>query len=260
MVNMASRWAPNDYAQHAAFVPALGAAVVEQLKPLPGELILDLGCGDGALTAVIAQAGVSVIGLDSSPEMVEAARARGIDAFVADAEALDLDKQVERFGQFDAVFSNAALHWMLDPDAVASGLFAILKPGGRFVGEMGAAGNLALLRLAIRDELAARGYVLPADDPAWYPSAEEFSRLYSVAGFVDIRAERIERPTDLPGGVANWVTTFRSGLFDMVMVPEWERDDIAAAIEGRVAGELRKPDGSFFADYVRLRFSMRRPN
>ncbi len=260
MVNPASRWSALEYARNAAFVPELGSAALDLLAPIPGELILDIGCGDGALTARIGEAGARVIGLDSSPEMVEAARARGVDAFVADAEALDLDKQVERFGQFDAVFSNAALHWMLDPDAVASGLFAILKPGGRFVGEMGAAGNLALLRQAIRDELTARGYALPADDPAWYPTAEEFSRLYSVAGFVDIRAERIERPTDLPGGVANWVTTFRSGLFDMVMVPEWERDDIAAAIVGRVAGVLRKPDGSFFADYVRLRFSMRRPN
>ena len=117
MVNAASSWSSTDYAQNAAFVPELGEAALRLLDPQPGELILDVGCGDGALTARIAEAGARVIGLDSSEEMVEAARARGIDVFLADAELLDLPAQAERFGQFDAVFSNAALHWMLDPDA-----------------------------------------------------------------------------------------------------------------------------------------------
>ena len=107
-----------------------------------GRSILDVGCGDGTLTRRIVDAGALVIGLDASPEMVEAARARGVDAFVADAQALDLQGQATRFGQFDAAFSNAALHWMLDPEAVAAGLFAMLKPGGRFVGELGGFGNI----------------------------------------------------------------------------------------------------------------------
>src|ERR1700741_4730506 len=111
MVNTASRWSATDYAKNAAFVPRLGDAVLQLLDPKPGELILDVGCGDGALTQRIAEAGARGIGLDSSPDMVEAARARGLDVFVADAEDMDL----ARFGQFDAVFSNAALHWMLDP-------------------------------------------------------------------------------------------------------------------------------------------------
>ena len=259
MVNVASRWSPTDYAQNAAFVPELGAPALGLLAPLPGELILDVGCGEGALTAKIAEAGARVIGLDSSPEMVEAARARGIDAFVADAEALDIEGQSERFGQFDAVFSNAALHWMLDPDAVASGIFASLKAGGRFVGEMGGAGNLATIRRALRDEIEARGYAMPDEDPSWYPDVEEFVRLYRVAGFDSVHAELVERPTPLPAGVAGWVKTFRSGLMDMAMVPEWERDDIAAAVEQRVAPALCQADGSWRADYVRLRFSMRKP-
>lgn len=259
MVNAASRWSPADYARNASFVPQLGAAAVQLLNPQPGELILDVGCGDGALTARIAEAGARVIGLDSSPDMVEAARARGVDAFVADAEALDLEQQAQRFGQFDAVFSNAALHWMLDPDAVATGIFAVLKEGGRFVGEMGGAGNLAALRAGIRDEMTERGYQLPAEDPQWYPAVEEFTRLYCVAGFTDVQAQRIERPTDLQTGIQGWVKTFRSGWFDVAMVPEWERDTLAAAIEARLAPALRKPDGIYFADYVRLRFSMRKP-
>ena len=259
MVNVTSRWCPADYARSAAFVPALGQAALHLLDPQPGELILDIGCGDGVLTAKIAEAGARVIGLDSSEEMVEAARARGVDAFVADAEALDLENQVERFGCFDAVFSNAALHWMVDADAVASGIFAMLKEGGRFVGEMGGAGNLAILRGGIRGELSDRGYALPESDPQWYPTAEEFSRLYCVAGFTHVQAERIERPTPLPTGIQGWVKTFRSGWLDVAMVPEWARDEVAAAIEARLAPELGKPDGSYFADYVRLRFTMRKP-
>jgi SAM-dependent methyltransferase len=255
MVNTANRWSPAAYAKHAAFVPKLGDAVLHLLDPKPGEMILDVGCGDGVLTARIAEAGANVIGLDSSPEMVEAARARGIDAFVADAEDMDL----ERFGQFDAVFSNAALHWMLDPDAVASGIFKALRDGGRFVGEMGGEGNLATLRLALRQELTARGYTMPDKDPSWYAGAEEFTRLYVTAGFSDVRAELIPRPTPLPGGVTDWVTTFRAGVMDVAMVPEFERGDIAAAVEARVAPVLRQPDGSWNADYMRLRFSMRKP-
>ena len=259
MVNITSRWSAADYAQNASFVPELGAAALQLLAPRPGEMILDVGCGDGALTAKIAEAGARVIGLDSSPEMVEAARARGIDAFLADAETLDLAQQSERFGQFDAVFSNAALHWMLDPDAVASGIFSVLKDGGRFAGEMGGAGNLAILRRGIREELTGRGYTLPDEDPQWYPAVEEFTRLYCVAGFTEVQAQRVDRPTDLPTGIQGWVKTFRSGWLDVAMVPDWARDDVAAAIEARLAPELGKPDGTYFADYVRLRFTMKKP-
>jgi SAM-dependent methyltransferase len=258
MVNVTSRWSPTDYAVSGAFVPALGAAALQLLDPQPGELIVDVGCGDGTLTAKIVEAGARVIGLDSSDEMVEAARSRGIDAFVADAEALGLEQQGKRFGQFDAAFSNAALHWMLDPDAVATGIFAMLKRGGRFVGEMGGAGNIAILRAGIHAELTERGYPV-TEDHQWYPAVDEFARIYGAAGFAEIEARLIDRPTDLPDGIQGWVRTFRSGLFDIAMVPEWERGDVAAAIEQRLAAQLRRPDGSYFADYVRLRFSMRKP-
>ena len=259
-LNPSSRWSPADYATNAAFVPALGSAALELLAPQPGELILDLGCGDGVLTQRIMASGARVIGLDASPEMVEAARCRGVDAFVADAQALGLEQQALRFGQFDAAFSNAALHWMLDPDAVAEGVFKVLKPGGRFVGEMGGHGNIAALRAGIRDELTERGYPVPAGDPQWYPGVEEFVRLYACAGFTQVQAHLIARPTPLPTGVAGWVKTFRSGWLDVAEVPAEAREDVAAAIEARLRPLLQHPDGSWTADYVRLRFSMRKPD
>jgi SAM-dependent methyltransferase len=257
--NPSSQWSPADYASNAGFVPALGAAALELLAPQPGELILDLGCGDGVLTRRIMDAGARVIGLDASCEMVEAARARGVDAFVADAQALDLAGQASRFGEFDAAFSNAALHWMLDPDAVAGGVFAMLKAGGRFVGEMGGEGNIAALRKGIRDELIERGYSVPAEDPQWYPAVEEFVRLYGCAGFVEIQAHLIARPTPLPTGVAAWVKTFRAGWLEVAGVPEADKEAVAEAIERRLDPLLRQADGGWVADYVRLRFTMRKP-
>lgn len=253
MLNPASRWSPADYAKNAAFVPELGRAVVELLAPKPGERILDLGCGDGVLTEMLVSSGAEVVGVDASADMVAAARARGLDARVMDGQALT-------FGaEFDAVFSNAALHWMLDPPAVAQGVFRALKPGGRFVGEQGGAGNIARLRGALREVLTERGYPVPADDPQWYASPHEFRSVYEDAGFGEVEAWLIDRPTPLPAGAAAWYRTFRAGFLDAAQVPETEIESVVAEAETRAAPALRQPDGGWIADYVRLRFTMRKP-
>jgi len=170
-----------------------------------------------------------------------------------------MDCQALAFGpDYDAAFSNAALHWMLDKAAVAQGVFRALKPGGRFVGEMGGDGNIATIWAAVRAELAARGHPVRQQDTHWYPSVADFTAIYAAAGFTDIAAQLIPRPTPLPNGVAGWVRTFRSGLIDADDIPADEQAAIAAAVEARLAGQLRQPDGGWFADYVRLRFSMRK--
>ena len=235
-----SSWDAAAYAKVGGYVPALGAAALRLLDPQSGEHILDVGCGDGSLTERIADVGASVVGIDNSDSMVAAACARGIDARKMDAAALPFDRE------FDAAFSNAALHWMLAKQAVAASVARALKPAGRFAGEFGGAGNLERLRTALDDELVARGYRPPADAANWYPTAAEFLGVYEPAGFAPVSVETIPRPTALAHGVEGWVTVFRSGWLDRAGVPHDERSDLARAVAARV--------GSDNADYVRLRF------
>ena len=240
-----SQWDAADYARVGGFVPALGMAALDLLDPQPGEHILDVGCGDGTLTLKIKEIGADVVGIDNSLSMVGAAKAKGLDARLMDAAQL-------KFGEaFDAAFSNATLHWILDKERAARAIWFALKPGGRFAGEMGGEGNLARLREALDDELVARGFGPPTYAANWYPAVEEFVEVYEQAGFRDIDARLIERPTPLDHGVAAWVTTFRAGWLDRAGVPAEERATIADAVAERV--------GSTTADYVRLRFIMRKP-
>jgi SAM-dependent methyltransferase len=240
-----STWDAADYARVGRFVSDLGGAALDLLDPQVGERILDVGCGDGALTYKIVERGAEVIGVDNSPGLVAVARAIGID--VIEMDAVDMSFEAE----FDAAFSNAALHWMLDKKRVAVATFRALKPVGRFAGEMGGEGNLLKLREALDAELVARGYPPPLDASNWYPSVDEFAAVYEAAGFEQIDARLIERPTPLPKGVGQWVTTFRRGWLDRAGVPEDERADIAVAVASTV--------GRDNADYVRLRFIMRKP-
>ena len=241
----AGGWDAGDYAEHAAFVPALGAAILDRLAPRAGEDILDLGCGDGVLTQRIVAAGARVTGLDADEAMCAAARARGLDVVRGNGEALAY-RQV-----FDAVFSNAALHWMLDGEAVARGVFAALRPGGRFVGECGGHGNVAAIRVAIRAVMERHGRVWR--EAQRYATAEDWTRTLERAGFADVEATLVGRPTPLPTGIAGWLRTFRSGFLHDA--PE----SAIAEIETLLAPMLRDAHGNWTADYVRLRFSARRP-
>ena len=240
-----SKWNAGDYARVGAFVAELGGAALDLLDPQPGERILDVGCGEGTLTKRIVERGATVLGIDNSPEMVAAARANGIDALLLAAE------DIQFFAEFDAAFSNATLHWVLEKEQAARAIYRALKPGGRFAGEMGGEANLEKLRSALDEELVIRGYVPPLEASNWYASPDDFAGVYESAGFDQIDARLIERPTPIEHGVAEWVTTFRKGWLDRAAVPEGERAEIGAAVADRV--------GSNIADYVRLRFIMRKP-
>ncbi|GAB4136770.1 MAG: class I SAM-dependent methyltransferase [Sphingomonadales bacterium] len=250
---MATRWDAACYAHHARFVADLGAAAADWLAPKPGERILDLGCGDGALTEKLAQSGASVIGVDADADMILAAQARGLDARQMDGMALAFD------GEFDAVFTNAALHWMPRPADVAAGVWRALKPGGRYVGEFGGFGNIAALRAGIRAVLLRRGYPVPARETQYYPTAAAFTAVLEAAGFVDAEAVIVPRPTPLPTGMAGWLGTFRIGFLDHVGVGPAERDAVIAEICDFLRPLLADDEGHWIADYVRLRFRAAKP-
>src|SRR5687768_10223322 len=175
-----SQWDAADYAAHGGFVPALGQAALELLDPQPGEHILDVGCGDGTLTLKIKEMGADVVGIDNSLSMVAAAKAKGLDARLMDAAQL-------KFGEaFDAAFSNATLHWVLDKERAARAIWFALKNGGRFAGEMGGHKNLSKLRRALDEVLVERGYGPPTYAANWYSTPDEFIAVYEQAGFKDV--------------------------------------------------------------------------
>lgn len=245
------RWSPETYARNARFVSDLGAPLLDLLAPGAGERVLDLGCGDGALTEKLVERGCAVVALDASAEQVEGARARGLDARIGDGAALAFD------AEFDAVFSNAALHWMLDPDAVIAGVWRALGPGGRFVGEMGGAGNVRLIVAALAAALDARGRDGRGAVPWYFPTPEEYRAKLEAAGFMVPYIELIPRPTPLPGEMADWLETFAENFLNQV--PEADRATLLGEVSAALAPDLRDAEGGWSADYVRLRFRAEKP-
>ncbi len=246
-----TEWDTTRYATAGAFVPALGRAVFDLLDPQPGERVLDLGCGDGTLTAEIVARGATVVGVDASPAMVAAARAKGIDARLGDAAGLGFE------AEFDAVFSNAALHWMLDPDPVIAGVHAALQPGGRFVAEMGGHGCVAAVGVALVAALRRRGIDGAGRIPWYFPTVAEYTARLRAAGFEVETAELIPRPTRLPGTMGEWLETFAVPFFGGMGAED--RASVVAEVEEALRPWLCDGDGVWTADYMRLRFSARRP-
>jgi len=244
-------WDPDDYARNARFVSDLGAPVVELLDPQPGERILDLGCGDGALTRTLVDAGARVIGIDGSEAQIEAARRLGLDARVGDGERLAFD------GDFDAVFSNAALHWMKRVDPVIDGVWRALVPGGRFVGEFGGHGCVQHIVTALHAALGRRG--IDGDDhhPWYFPTDDAYRERLEARGFEVRWIALIPRPTPLPGDVTAWLGTFAQPF--LAPIPERDRPSFLDEVRDRLRPHLCDATGAWTADYVRLRFAAQRP-
>jgi trans-aconitate methyltransferase len=243
-------WSAEGYERNARFVSDLGSPVLDLLAPRAGERILDLGCGDGALTERIAMTGASVVGLDSSPEFVAAAQARGLDVHLGDAQKLDL------IGGFDAVFSNAALHWMPNYDAVIAGVHRMLVPGGRFVAEFGGHGNVAAIVVAIGAVLHARGLDVRTWSPWYFPTPQEYRERLEAGGFSVETIALHPRPTPLPTGMTGWLETFAAPFF--AGLSEADRPVAFAEVVERTRPALCDGRGNWTADYVRLRFAARR--
>lgn len=245
------QWSPKQYAKNARFVSDLGMPVVALLAPCAGERILDVGCGDGPLTKKLVEVGCEVVGVDASPTMVEAAKAIGLDARVMNGQTLQFE------GEFDAVFSNAALHWMKQADAVIAGVWRALKPGGRFVGEFGGDGNTATVLRALEAVLQQRCLDFCTLSPWYFPSTEEYRNKLEAQGFVVNSIALIPRPTPLPGSLIAWLETFAQSFVGPV--PIAERAGFLAQVEDLCRSTLCNADGAWSVDYVRLRFAAVKP-
>ncbi len=238
-------WDAAGYARNARFVATLAGEIVSWLDPKPGERILDLGCGDGALTEELVRSGATVVGIDPAADLLAAARARGLDVRHGDARALPFS------AEFDAVFSNAVLHWVPEAEQAAASIRRALKPSGRFVAEFGGHGNVAAIATALR-AAAWRFGGDPALAAPWFnPTAAEYGAILERQR---LRVDRIllaPRQTPLPTGIDAWLETFRKPFFDQFAGTS--RGEAIAHVVDLLRPSLCDQGGQWMADYVRLR-------
>jgi SAM-dependent methyltransferase len=255
-----TEWNADRYDDQCEFVSAYGAGATDLLDVGPGDRLLDLGCGTGTLSRRFADAGVDVVGVDASSEMVDRARDQhgdvdGLRFVHGDARDLsDVLDSADGTDTFDAVFSNAALHWIPGPDhdAVLDGVAGLLRPDGEFVAELGGRGNVASVVDAVAAELDARGY--PCEHPWYFPSVGEYAPRLESQGLEVRRAALFDRPTELDGGaegLSEWLAMFGDGL--LASVPETETRSVIDAVATRLHPE-RFDGETWTVDYRRFRF------
>jgi trans-aconitate methyltransferase len=252
---MATRWNAAHYDHYLQYVGELGKGLIDLLDPRPSQRILDLGCGTGDLTAEMAQRGATVVGLDQSPAMIQRAQAKypALTFIVARAETFRTAEP------FDAVFSNAALHWMPDATAVAQTLWQVLKPHGRLVAELGAQGNVQTVISAIERALTESGISPRGKNPWYFPTIGEYTSLLESQGFHTLFASHFERPTVLADGARgldHWLDGFAASYLDGLSL------EVRARVVTRVR-ELCRPQlffkGQWHIDYQRLRVVAQKP-
>lgn len=239
-------WNAQQYQDNASFVSEFGSSVLELLNPQSNETILDLGCGDGALTEKIALVAKDVIGIDSSESMILAAQKRGLNTIVMSGDAISYKNK------FDAVFTNAALHWIPNYQAVIEGVYDTLKPRGKFVGEFGGHGNIATLIGAMKSVVNQNPKMGSFKNPWFFPRTEEYKKHLEKSGFVVDYIELINRPTSLKTGVKEWLKIFANHIISGIP-PELEEEFITQ-IEVMLKPYLFSKEKGWVADYVRLRF------
>jgi trans-aconitate methyltransferase len=240
-------WSSQLYGQNARFVGDLASNAVALLDPKVGERILDIGCGDGYLTEKIAASGAQLIGIDYSPELAKAARSRGIEVHVQSAETMEFDHE------FDAAFSNAALHWMLNARALVKGVEKALKPRGRFIGEFAGAKNAYHIRREVHEALARRGIDSADIDPWYLPTAEEYRQVLEAGGFRVTDIGLFDRPVTINYSIGEWIKTFGSPYLTVLQDNNAQLeflDEVSRKLEAHLMGV----DGRWTIDYTRLRF------
>jgi len=251
-----AKWDAGLYDDKHSFVWKLAAGVLELLYARAGERVLDLGCGTGHLAAKIAETGAHVVGVDRSPEMIRQAKEKypALRFEVMDAREVSLD------GTFDAVFSNATLHWIKEPERAIAGIKKLLRPGGRFVAEFGGKGNTGELMKAVGHSWHKLGIAGPAPHPWYYPSIPEYAGLLEKHGFEVTHATLFDRPTPLDDGVRglrNWLDMFGGSFVESLL--ESTRESLLTEIERELRPKLFH-DHHWVMDYRRLRIVAKRMN
>lgn len=250
------RWKPEVYDDKMAFVSQYGKDVIGLLQPQPGERIIDLGCGTGDLTFEISRSGAEVTGIDLSESMIAKAKTKypGLRFEVGDAEQLGSADPV------DAVFSNAALHWIKNAGKAAESVWNLLAPGGRFVAEFGGKGNVETIVNSITQVLKEEGIDADQLNPWYFPSLGEYAGLLERQGFRVVYAVHFDRPTKLESGengLAHWLSTFAESIFFQTLTRQ-EKERLYQRIAARARNELFN-DGCWYADYKRLRIAAVKP-
>ncbi|NJO77891.1 MAG: class I SAM-dependent methyltransferase [Cyanobacteria bacterium RM1_2_2] len=242
-------WNPLAYECNHAFVWQYGQDLVQLLNPQAHEQILDLGCGTGQLTSQLAATKAEVLGLDRSPEMIAQAKASypHLSFIVADARQFRVEPSL------DAVFSNAALHWILEPDVVISNIHQALKPGGRFVAELGGKGNVQTIIAALNQALIDLSIPTTFRHPWYFPSISDYTTRLERQGFEVTGAWLFDRSTRLEAGeagLANWLQMFANSQLGQ-LTPE-QQDQVIGLVETQLRPILYQED-AWMADYRRLR-------
>ncbi len=242
-------WDADKYTSDFSFVHQYGNSVTELIDAAPGSTVLDLGCGNGALSMALRKKGYRVKGLDASGELLAIARKNypEIEFVQADATGFSLAEPV------DIVFSNAVFHWIdrnRQPDLI-SHIFRALKTGGQFVFEFGGYGNNQIIHKTLREVFSEHGYTYQM--PFYFPTIGEYSALLEQSGFQVRYAVLFDRMTELKGenGLKDWIYMFVKTPFSVVKT-EQEKEQIIAQTVDRMRGELFR-NGKWYADYVRLR-------
>ena len=237
-------WNANKYNKHADFVSKLATPVVELLNPQKDEKILDLGCGDGTLAFDMQKFGSKVIAVDLSKDMVEKTKEKGIEAYVISATQLNFTDK------FDAVFSNAVLHWIKEPKAAIDKIFNSLKDDGRFIAEFGGYGNIKYLTDAMQKVFDNHKEYGIFNNPWYFPKVEDYKKLLKDSGFKVEYIELIPRPTSIDD-ISNWLDIFANGIISHLSDSQQSdfKDEVREILKPKI---YTKKDG-WVADYVRLR-------
>ena len=240
-----NEWNATNYNNHADFVSKLAMPVVELLDPKDGEYILDVGCGEGSLAVEIEKFGANVLAIDLSEDMVEKTKQKGIEAYVMSAT------DIEYADKFDAIFSNATLHWVLDPKLALEQFYKALKDDGRVVAEFGGEGNIKALISAIKRVFDNHSEFGEFNNPWYFPSIKTYKKMVEEVGFKVVSMESIKRDTKIDD-ISNWLDIFANGIIKDLN--KRAQDVFKKEVRDILKPILYTDEKGWVVDYVRLRF------